>query len=151
VIGRKQGHERSKKIPIHFFRTFPSGAAGLGLFLLRVITALTLGYAGYSVHERSAAAGAYASTFARLVSLLLPSVGVLMILGLATVISGILLCGLLLVSFGWLNPESKDLFAIASGLSLVLILLGPGAYSLDALFLGWRRVEIVRRTPKPKP
>jgi hypothetical protein len=140
--------EGSRNIPIHFFQSFPSGMAGLGLFLLRGITALTLGYSGYSLQEGSAAA---AFSFPRLVSFLLPLLGVLTIFGFATMISGIVSCALLIVSFGWLHPQSNGLFAIAAGLSLVLMLLGPGAYSLDARFFGWRRVEIVRRTPKPKP
>jgi putative oxidoreductase len=137
-----------RNIPIHLFRTFPSGMAGLGLFLLRVITALMLGYSGYSLQEGSAAP---LFSSARLVSILLPLLGVLMIVGLATMISGIVSCGLLLVSFVWLHPRSNGLSAVAASLSLVLMLLGPGAYSLDARFFGWRRVEIVRRTPKPKP
>ena len=123
--------------------------AGLGLFLLRVIAALTLGYLGYSL-AGSAAAGAVFS-LPRLVSVLLSLLGVLMIFGLATMISGILSCGLLLVSLGWLHPPSNGLSIIAAGLSLALVLLGPGAYSLDARFFGWRRIEIARRPRKAKP
>jgi uncharacterized membrane protein YphA (DoxX/SURF4 family) len=137
-----------RKIPIHLFRTFPSGMAGLGLFLLRVITALTLGYSGYSLLEGSTVAW---FSFTRIASILLPLLGVLMIFGLATMLSGILSCALLIVSFGWLHPRSNSLSAIAAGLSLVLMLLGPGAYSLDARLFGWRRIEIARHTPKPKP
>ena len=124
--------------------------AGLGLLSLRLITAMTVGYSGYCIQEGSAAPAASVFSFPLLVSVLLPLLGVLMIVGVATMISGILSCGLLLVSFGWLHPRSTGLFAIAAGLSLVLMLLGPGAYSLDARFSGWRRIEIARRTPKPK-
>ena len=140
-----------RSIPIHLFRTFPSGMAGLGLVLLRVITALTLAYSGYGLEEGSVAAPASVFSLAHLLRILLPMVGVLMILGFATVISGILSCALLLASYGWLHPQSNGLSAIAAGLSMVLMLLGPGAYSLDARFFGWRRVEIVRRTPRRKP
>lgn len=135
-----------RRVPIHFFRTFPSGMAGLGLFLLRVITALTLGYAGYSLQQGSSVS---AFGFARVFGILLPLVGLLMIVGFATVISGILSCALLLISFDWVHVRPNGLSAIAAGLSLVLILLGPGAYSLDARFFGWRRIEITRRKPKP--
>ena len=140
-----------RHIRVHFFRTFPSGMAGVGLLSLRVITAMTLGYLGYCIQEGSE--GTAASVFSLphlIVSVLLPLLGVLMIFGFATMISGILSCGLLLVSFNWLHTQSNGLFAIAAGLSLVLMLMGPGAYSLDARFFGWRRIEIARRTPKPK-
>jgi uncharacterized membrane protein YphA (DoxX/SURF4 family) len=91
-------------------------------------------------------------SFPHLISILLPLMGLLMILGLATLTSGILSCALLLVSFGWLHPAlNGGLSAIAIGLSLVSMLLGPGAYSLDARFFGWRRIEIAPRTPRPKP
>jgi hypothetical protein len=139
-----------RKIPIHLFRVFPSGMAGLGLFLLRVITALTLGYSGYCIQEGSGATAASGFGSARLVSVLLSLLGVLMIFGIATMISGTLSCALLLVSFGWLHQRSNGLLPIAAGLSLVIMLVGPGAYSLDAWFFGWRRIEIARSTPKPK-
>jgi peptidoglycan biosynthesis protein MviN/MurJ (putative lipid II flippase) len=86
---------------------------------------------------------------AGLVSWLLPLIGVLMILGFATCICGILSCAIL-AFLGWWNPGSNGLFAVVGGLSLVLILVGPGAYSLDAWFFGLRRIEIVRRTPRSK-
>jgi uncharacterized membrane protein YphA (DoxX/SURF4 family) len=131
-----------RDIPIHIFRAFPAGMAGLGLFLLRVITALTLGYVGYSFQDGSV-------NLPRLISVLLSLIGVLMIIGFATMISGLFACALLLASFIWLHPQSNSLVAMAAGLSLVLVLVGPGAYSLDARFFGWRRVEIARRRPKP--
>ena len=135
----------------HLLWTFPSGLAGLGLLSLRVITAMTLGYLGYYIQEGSAASAASLLGFPRLISVLLPLLGVLMIFGLLTMISGILSFGLLLVSLGLLRPQSSGPIIIAAGLSLVSMLLGPGAYSLDARFLGWRRIEIARRRPKPKP
>ena len=138
-------------IRFHLFRTFPSGVAGLGLLSLRVITAMTVGYSSYWIQEGSAPAAASVFSFPHLVGVLLPLLGILMIVGLATMISGILSCALLLVSFGWLHPQSNGVFAIAAGLSLVIVLLGPGAYSLDARFWGWRRVEISRHHPGPKP
>jgi len=94
--------------------------------------------------------GAWVFSLAQVVSLLLPLVGVLMIIGFATLVSAVLSCGLLGLSIGWLNLGSNDLIVVAGGLSLVLILVGPGAYSLDARLFGLRRIEITRRTPGPK-
>jgi hypothetical protein len=88
---------------IHLCRTFPAGAAGLGFLLLRVITAVMLGYAGYSVDEKSALTRKPVMILAGLVSRLFPLFGVLMIVGFATVASGIVSCGLLISSIAWLN------------------------------------------------
>lgn len=138
----------SRDIRISFIRNFPSGMMGVGLFLLRVITALALGYSGYGLLDVSSASSASTFSFQRLASILLPVLGVVMIVGFATTLSGILGCALLLVSFGWLQLRVNALPMTAAGLSLVLTLLGPGAYSLDARLFGWRRIEIARRTPK---
>ena len=75
----------------------------------------------------------------------------LMIFGLATLITGIACWAVLLAVLPHVNEVGSGLFAISAGLSLVSTLVGPGAYSLDAHFFGWRRVEIVRRTRKVKP
>ena len=144
----KQGQRGRGIVPIHFFGNFPSGIVGVGLLLLRVITALTLGYSGFSLQERSAVAAVF--SISHLLGAVLPMLGLLMIFGLATMIAGILSCALLLVSFDWLNLGSNGLPAVAGGLSLVLMLLGPGAYSFDARIFGWRRIEIAKKAPKPK-
>lgn len=124
---------------------------GAGLFLLRAITALTISYFGFNLQEVSLTTGASGLTFARLASILLPILGVLTLFGFATVITGSLSCVVLLVSFSWMHAGLNGLSLIASGLSLVLILVGPGAYSLDSHFFGWRRIEIRRRPRKPRP
>lgn len=87
----------------------------------------------------------------RLFGVMLPLLGALMSVGLVTMLLGILSCALLIVSLGWLHPKSNVVFAIAASLPLVLMLLGPGAYSLDVRFFGLRRVEVARRAPGPKP
>ena len=133
------------KIPVHLFRNFPSGMAGVGLFLLRVITALALGWTGYSLLYDSAEGAARGWSLPYLVGTLLPLLGIMMIAGFATALSGILACGFLVISFVWLGLPRDGQSATAAGLSLVLTLVGPGSYSLDARLFGWRHIEIERR------
>jgi hypothetical protein len=133
--------ESGGEIRIHHRRNFPSGMVGLGLFLLRVITALALGHSGYSLlYESAAGAG-----LSHLVGVVLSLLGALMIVGFVTTLVGIVACGLLLISLIWMALPFTATSGVAVGLALVSALVGPGHYSLDAVVFGWRRVEITRR------
>ena len=77
--------------------------------------------------------------------LILPGVeavmGALLLIGLETPIVAILVCvlqvGMLLVSHGTIVLQ-----AVLAAISVCLIVMGPGAWSIDARLFGRRRVEI---------
>jgi len=107
---------------------------GTGLFLLR--TAL--------------AAGLVADAIAKLLTLdlLLVSValaelltGALVWVGLWTAIVASLICLLQLAAL-LLAPGAIELHLLRAAVSLCLVLVGPGAWSVDARLFGRRRVEI---------
>jgi len=107
-----------------------------------VITAFALGGSGYTVLYQSAVGSTSPLDLPHIVGTSLTLVGLFMIGGLATAVVAVLACLFLLFSFAWLGLPSNGLPVVAGGLSLVLLLMGPGCYSLDARFFGWRRIEI---------
>ena len=113
---------------------FPAGAPGVGLILLRVCcVGMMLGYA--------LSADKKVSSWSLLV--LLP-VALLLLAGLMTPIAGV--GGLAIQSMNAWRASFAifPCYVLGFLLLITVLLLGPGAYSLDALRFGRRRVIVFR-------
>jgi uncharacterized membrane protein YphA (DoxX/SURF4 family) len=140
----------------HTLSSFPSGLPGSGLLLLRLVLAGYLLAAGAS----AAALGPGATT---LHDIVLGSYGVMAVLGGALVVAGSLtrivltsaaVAELVAVAVHLSTPGFEVLVfgswraaILAAGIATALGLLGPGAYSVDAVLFG--RQEIVIRPVAP--
>jgi putative oxidoreductase len=117
------------------YSTFPSGRPGFGLFLLR------LAAGGSLVAER--------------ISMMLPAppsplweaqttlvlVGVCVCLGFWTPVMGAVEAGAeLLMAFS--RPGAYETHLLLAVLAISLAMLGPGAWSIDALLFGRKRIAI---------
>ena len=134
------------------FSTFPDGAPGAGLLLLRAAAGAALLVQG----------AAYLISW--------QGIGLTLIVGLPTVASGALLlvgyltplaaivAGLFCVgsAFSWFPMPNLELFeakltaALATAIVLSLVCLGPGAFSLDARFFGRREIIIPDASHPPQ-
>ena len=67
--------------------------------------------------------------------------GLLLLAGLWTPIAGTLVAAIELWSF-FLHVGDPWIYILLGTLGAALALLGPGAWSLDARFFGWKRLDI---------
>jgi len=125
------------------FSAFVNGLPGLGLLLLRVIGGVALIVQGL----RLAAHGSSPQ-------LIIPHViaaagGLLLLMGLRTSLGAVIV----VISELWIAfAHSHDPWVgvLLATIGTALALLGPGAWSIDARRLGWKRIEI-RPTSNPDP
>jgi len=116
------------------FSTFPKGAPGCGLLLLRVVTAMSLqtnasGHLALTAHTSLPGVLLIVLSLALIVGFLTPVVAVL----------SALIEGTLLVT----SPDIAGALMLENPLICVaLALLGPGAYSVDARLFGSRVVVL---------
>jgi putative oxidoreductase len=120
------------------FWTFATGVPGAGLLAMRVVAAAALGFksvTGLSDQFPIASAPIIALQIAA---------GLLLLVGLWTPLAGLLV----VVLEGWLliaQPHDPWPHILLATLGGALALLGPGAWSADARFYGWKRLDIRAR------
>jgi uncharacterized membrane protein YphA (DoxX/SURF4 family) len=126
------------------FSAFPGGLPGIALLLLRVVLAtVLLVQGGYYLSEP------ISSTATWFVGMLGIALGALLFIGLLTPLTGALVAlGAIGIKFSWIPACSRSLFAsyvpavFAVTILLTIIVLGPGAFSIDARIFGRREIII---------
>lgn len=121
------------------FSTFAGGWPGIGILLQRLLIGTSLIYCGLIVVLTSDAASFSSSVgpFAGIAS------GTFFILGLWTPVAG----SLAVIVEAWMilsnrgDPWSSAALAV---LAATIMMIGPGAWSLDALLFGRKRLTIAR-------
>jgi uncharacterized membrane protein YphA (DoxX/SURF4 family) len=128
------------------FTTFPSGAPGLGLLLLRLAVAARL-----IDHVVACLVDGPASTGARVVGALVALTAALLVVGLLTPMSASMAAAAAAgLALSVLPSPERNVFgagvpALAITLAAVAVaLIGPGAFSLDAALFGRREITIPR-------
>lgn len=118
------------------FSTFPNDWPGCGLLLLRITVAAPL-----LIGSLSFIGGAAHHPTPPMILIVELATGGLLIIGLCTPLSALLL---VLLEIGIVLVD-RDVFtdhAMLAALSASILMLGPGAWSMDARLFGRRRIEL---------
>jgi uncharacterized membrane protein YphA (DoxX/SURF4 family) len=130
------------------FSAYPGGLAGIGLALLRSVMGFTAAWEGILC-----AATRDAAAVAGIVGGLVVLTGILLVTGFRTRLAGFLIA--LSIAFilpGALPSPPRDFFdrllptLFAETMSIAVVFLGPGAFSIDAWLYGRREIIIPHRS-----
>jgi uncharacterized membrane protein YphA (DoxX/SURF4 family) len=138
------------------FSTFPGGWPGVGLLLLRTAVGVTAVSAGAIplVVERGASAPTLAVTVVAFIAI---ACGVLMLIGFLTPgaavlvalgSAGVTLPGCPALANSLLDAKPATGFVIV--MAVAVVLLGPGAFSLDSYLFGRREIVIPQFKKDPE-
>ena len=139
------------------FSTFPRGRPGAGLLLLRAAVGITAASEGlFCLGEISSSSGHSAAEWTFGVALIVS--GAALVLGCLTPIAGFLaaLC-FLAIYLKWVPgfaTGAHDASVLAFGgmvAAISIVLIGPGAFSLDAYLFGRREIVIPPSVHPPEP
>lgn len=118
-----------------FFR-FADGPPDFGLLLLRIVAATALIARCVQLHN--------ASRQTITACIVAAGAGLLLLFGSWTFVAAtIVTIAELFIAFSHNHDPSISVFLASLG--VVMALLGPGAWSVDARRFGWKRIEIRRR------
>ncbi len=124
------------------FSTFANGWPGIGLLLLRVLTAVVLIHSGIASLLEGPP-----------LTIIVPQIigagaGILLLVGLWTPVAGVLAAIVTVwIAFSRIFSNTGDpgIAVIAAVLGAVLAMVGPGAWSIDARLFGRKRIDMPER------
>ncbi len=117
---------------------FPGGWPGAGLLVLRLAAATPVIIGGGSAVRDAAQLGFHAMYFATI------GVGILLLAGLWTPVAGALQA-IIEVWIFFSRGDGASLHLLLAALGVSLVMLGPGAWSVDARLFGRKRIDIRSR------
>jgi uncharacterized membrane protein YphA (DoxX/SURF4 family) len=122
------------------FGTFPTGAPGCGLVLLRVVAALSL--------QADASGHLELTQHASILGVALILLSLALLIGLFTPVVALLAAAVETAMLGTSASASIALMLQGPVICVALALLGPGSYSLDARLFG-SRVVVLHASDQP--